>query len=58
MNKYLLDEKEYEAATLCELFERLVNIVDYLTESEMTEYEKAKLRAIEKIQDYLLKYYD
>lgn len=58
MNKYLLDEKEYEAMTLCELSNRLGDMLDYLTEGEMTEYEKAKVRALEKIQNYLFKYYD
>ena len=58
MSKYLFAEKEYEAGLLSDLFEQLDDIKDSLLEGDETEYQKAKIRAIEKIQKYLLNYYD
>lgn len=58
MDKYLFAEKEYEAALLSDLFEQLDDIKDSVLEAYETEYQKSKISAIRKIQDYLLHYYD
>lgn len=58
MNKYLFDEKEYEAALLSDLFLKLEDILDDLREGESTDYKEAKSNAVLSIQTYLLKYYD
>ena len=58
MNKYLFDEKEYEAALLSEIFLKLEDILDDLREGKSADYKEAKATAVLSIQDYLLKYYD
>lgn len=58
MDKYLFAEKEFEAALLSGLFEQLDDIKDDVLEAYETEYQKSKISAIKKIQDYLLGYYD
>lgn len=58
MGKYLFAEKEYEAALLSSLFEQLDDIKDDVLEAYETEYQKSKISAIKKIQDYLSGYYD
>lgn len=58
MNKYIFDEKESEAALLNMLYESLEELKDEIEERGNTEYYQAKVRALEKIQNYLSKYYD